>query len=301
MKTKSRIARGALALCAAFVTMSCARNAPSAAAKRYELRGTIVSFNKDQRQVIISHEDVPGLMEGMTMPFTLKEPSAYDVMRAGDAIQATLVVDGERTQIENPVISHAEPDAATPAASQSQPNEPQPGAEVPDFALTDQGGAKVTLRDYRGRALALTFIYTRCPLPDYCVLMSNNFAEINRALAREPELAAKSRLLSVSIDPAYDTPKVLRSYGAAHTENYTAEKFERWRFATGDPGEVRRVANFFGLVYDREGDQIVHSLRTAVVAPDGRLYKIYRGNEWKPEEVLNDFRQLAERSKTILK
>jgi protein SCO1/2 len=123
--------------------------------------------------------------------------------------------------------------------------------------------------------------------------MSNNFAEIDRALAREPELAAKARLLSVSIDPAYDTPKVLRSYGAAHTENYAAEKFERWRFATGDPAEVRRVANFFGLLYDREGDQIVHSLRTAVIAPDGRLYKIYRGNEWKPEEVVQDLRDLA--------
>jgi protein SCO1/2 len=292
-KAKRRTARASLVLCAALLTPSCARNAPSAGAKRYELRGTIVSFNKDQRQVVISHEDVPGLMGGMTMPFTLKEPSAYDVMRPGDKIQATLVVDAERTVIESPVITHVEQDATQPAASPSQPSEPQLGADVPDFALTNQDGKKITLRDYRGRALALTFIYTRCPLPDYCVLMSNNFAEIDRALARDPGLAAKSRLLSVSIDPSYDTPKVLRSYGAAHTGNYRDEKFERWQLATGDPAEVRRVANFFGLVYDRDGDQIVHSLRTAVITPGGQLYKIYRQNGWKPEEVLDDFRQLA--------
>jgi protein SCO1/2 len=292
-RATNKIVRAALPICAALISLSCARTVPRADAKRYELRGTIVSFNKDQRQVVISHEDVPGLMEGMTMPFTLKEPSPYDAMHAGDKIQATLVVDDERTVIENPVISHVELDSATPAPSQSQPTEPQLGSEVPDFTLTNQDGKKITPRDYRGRALAITFIYTRCPLPDYCVLMSNNFAEIDRALAREPGLAAKSRLLSVSIDPAYDTPKVLRSYGAAHTENYKDEKFERWQLATGDAAEVRRVANFFGLLYDRDGDQIVHSLRTAVVAPDGKLYKIYRGNEWKPEDVLNDFRQLA--------
>jgi protein SCO1/2 len=293
IKAITRAARAAMLVCAALASLSCSRAAPGADAKRYELRGTIVSFNKDQRQVVIAHGDVPGLMEGMTMPFTLKEPSAYDVMRPGDKIQATLVVDDERTVIENPVISHAEPDAAPPAPSQSQPSEPQIGSEVPDFALTNQDGKKIALRDYRGRALALTFIYTRCPLPDYCVLMSNNFAEIDRALARDPTLAAKSRLLSISIDPAHDTPKALRSYGAAHTENYRDEKFERWQLATGDPEEVRRAANFFGLIYAPDGEQIVHSLRTAVVAPDGTLYKIYRGNEWKPEDVLKDFRQLA--------
>jgi protein SCO1/2 len=290
MKAKPR---AALLLCAALIFPNCSRDSPGAGAKRYVLRGTVVSFNKDQREVVIAHEDVPGLMEGMTMPFTLKEPSAYDVMRPGDKIQATLVVDAERTVIENPVISHAEPDAAAPPPSQSQPSEPQLGGEAPDFALTNQDGKKITLRDYRGRALALTFIYTRCPLPDYCVLMSNNFAEIDRALARDPDLAAKSRLLSISIDPAYDTPKVLRSYGAAHTGNYSEERFVRWQFATGDPAEVRRAANYFGLIYAPDGDQIVHSLRTAVVAPDGKLYKLYRGNEWKPEDVLNDFRQLS--------
>ncbi|MCA1815627.1 MAG: SCO family protein [Acidobacteria bacterium] len=236
--------------------------------KRYELRGTIVSFDKDRREVVVSHGAIPDLMEAMTMPYTLKEPSAYDAMKAGDQITATLVVAGERTWLENPVIVHTESDPSSPQqASPSQPGEPQPGADVPDFTLTNQDGRQIKLSQYRGRALALTFIYTRCPLPDFCTLMSNNFAEIDRALEKDRALAARAHLLSVSVDPARDTPKVLRSYGAGHTGRYADEKFERWELATGDPAEVRRMASFFGLVYDEQGDQIVHSLRTAVVAP----------------------------------
>jgi protein SCO1/2 len=253
------------------------------------MRGTIVSFNKEQQQVVVSHEAIPGLMEAMTMGYTLREPSAYDVMKAGDRIQATLVVDGDRSWIENPVISHAEVDSSlSPSSEQSR--EPQPGAEVPDPTLINQDGKRIKLSQYRGRALALTFIYTRCPLPEFCTLMSNNFAEINRALEKNPELASRAHLLSISIDPAYDTPQVLRSYGAAHTGNYADEKFERWEFASGEPDELDKLADFFGLVYTQDGDQIVHSLRTAVIAPDGKLYKLYDGNQWKPEEVLRDIR-----------
>lgn len=270
---------------------ACQREGASANAKRYEMRGTIVSFDKAQQQVVISHEAIPNLMEAMTMPYTLRDADAFDAMKAGDHVQTTLVVDGERSWIENPVITHTEADpSASPASSSSQAHEPQAGDEVPDVTLVNQDGKKINLKDYRGRALAVTFIYTRCPLPDFCTLMSNNFAKIDRALAQDTELAKRAHLLSVSIDPEHDTPKVLRSYGAAHTEKYADEKFERWELASGDAEEIRKLANFFGLVYSPDGDQIVHSLRTGVIAPDGKLYKIYRGNEWKPEEIVNDLR-----------
>ncbi len=263
---------------------------------RYELRGTIVSFNKDQQQVVIAHEPVPGLMEAMTMPFTLREPeSAYDAMKPGAQIHATLAVSGERSWLENPVIIVAEP---APASAPSPPSgstlsEPTHGGEIPNFALVNQDGKKFTLRQHRGRALAVTFIYTRCPLPDFCPLLSSKFAEVNRALASDEGLSARARLLSVTIDPAYDTPKVLRSYGAGHTGNFSDEKFRTWEFATGDKDEIRRMANYFGLAYEEEAGQIVHSLRTAVVSPDGTLHKIYRQNEWSPAELIADLRALG--------
>jgi protein SCO1 len=270
----------------------CGGPAETAEAKRYELRGTIVSFDKNQRQVIVAHEPVPGLMEAMTMPFTLKDESAYDVMQPGARIQATLAVSGERSWLENPVITVAVPDAS-PAANSSAPREPTLGEQVADFSLVNQDGRRLSLADFKGRALALTFIYTRCPLPDYCPLMSENFAAVNRELLKDPTTAARSRLLSVTVDPEYDTPKVLRSYGAAHTGEFDKERFGLWQFATGDPADIKRLAEGFGLSYTKDKDQIIHSLRTAVIAPDGRLHKLYRGNEWKPDELLADLKTLA--------
>lgn len=289
----TRVLLASLFLSTSWACRSAADDAP---VQRYELRGKIVSFNKDQRQVVIAHEAVPGLMEAMTMPFTLREPeAAYDTMRPGAQIQATLAVSGERSWLENPVIVVAEPAAAPTRAAPdgSTLAEPAVGAEIPDFALVNQDGKKIALRQYRGRALAVTFIYTRCPLPDFCPLLSSKFAEVNRALERDATLAARAHLLSVTVDPAYDTPKVLRSYGAGHTGNFSDEKFGTWEFATGGKEDIRRLANYFGLAYQEEGGQIVHSLRTAVVKPDGTLHKLYRGNEWEPDALLADLRALA--------
>ena len=140
--------------------------------------------------------------------------------------------------------------------------------------------------------LLLTFVYTRCPLPDYCPLMSNNFAAIEKELKKNQHLYERTHLLTVSFDPEYDTPKVMRSYGGAYTENYTSENFAHWEFATGTPEEVRSIAQFFGLRYYKEADQIVHGLRTAVVGADGKIVKVYRGNEWKPEEIMRDVQAL---------
>ena len=272
----------------------CGRTEAPAEAKRYELRGTIVSFDKNQQQVIVAHEEVPGLMEAMTMPFTLKDDAAYDVMKPGAKIQATLAVSGERSWLENPIISVAAPEAP-PGTPVSTLREPAVGDEVQNFSLVNQDERRVSLKDFRGRALALTFIYTRCPLPDYCPLMSENFAAVNRELAKDPALGAKARLLSVTVDPEYDTPKVLRSYGAAQTGNYDKETFTHWEFVTGEAKEVKRLAQFFGLSYIPEKDQIVHSLQTALIAPDGKLAKLYSGNEWKPSDVVTDIRALFEK------
>ncbi|HKY42915.1 MAG TPA: SCO family protein, partial [Pyrinomonadaceae bacterium] len=137
----------------------------------------------------------------------------------------------------------------------------------------------------------LTFIYTRCPVPDYCTLMSNNFAQVDRALSQDAELYAKTHLLSVSIDPEYDTAKVLRSYGAAHTERYEKETFVHWEFAAGTKDQVKDIAQYFGLTYFPDKDQIIHGLRTVIVAPDGKVAKIFTGNEWKPQEAVDALRQ----------
>ncbi|CAN5818604.1 SCO family protein [soil metagenome] len=255
-------------------------------AKHYELKGKVLTVEKDKHLVTVSHEEIKGFMDAMTMPFTVRDEWVFDQAGAGDQITATLVVDGAESWLENVVIikSNAEPGIkASPGAVGANT-----GDEVPDFALVNQDNEPIRTGQYKGKALLLTFIYTRCPIPEYCTLMSNNFSSVERELQKQPELHRKTRLLSISIDPSYDTPAVLRSYGASHTGRFGDETFSHWAFATGTREQVKEVAQFFGLQYYPEKDQILHGLRTAIIAPNGKVHKVYRGNEWKPEEVLKD-------------
>jgi len=265
----------------------------SSAAQRYEVKGKVVSADKADHKVTIAHEEIKGYMEAMTMPFTLLEDWVYPELKPGAKIQATLVVDQGRTWLENPVVSNVvDPNLAGKAEESGV--EPATGTETPDFTLVNQDGKKISFKQYRGKALIMTFIYTRCPLPDYCPLMTQNFATINRELQNNPALRDKTRLLSVTVDPDYDKPKVLRDYGArvAGSDN---DGFKRWEFATGSPEQIKSVAQFFGLNYwkdDKDKNQVIHGLRTVIITPDGKVAKVYRGNDWKPEDLVKDLEKL---------
>ena len=268
----------ALACCA------CGRRTPSDE-HRYELKGKVVAVDKRGRSVTVAHEAIPGYMEAMAMPFKLKDEWAYNELAPGDRLQATLVVQGESTWLEDLVFTRESPD---PAAAPTR-IEPQAGEEVPDFVLTNQDGRRIHVAQYRGRALVLTFIYTRCPLPDYCPLMTTKFTDLLKEVAARPALADRTRLLTISVDPEYDTPAILRKYAA---ETAGLRSFDKWEFATGSSDQVKSVASYFGLTYWPEGDQIVHSLRTAVVTPEGKLARLYRGNDWQPTEIVSELTAL---------
>jgi protein SCO1/2 len=287
-----------LVLITSVALSACKSPAATEAAQRYDLKGKVVSVDKAQRRVVLDHEEVRGFMEPMTMPFNVLEKDAWalDVLKPGDRVTATLAVSDLSSWIENIVVSRES--EASPASSKTEgASEPKPGDAVPDYQLTNQDGKRISLHKYRGKALLVTFIYTRCPLPDYCTLMSNNFAEIDRELRKNPTLYPQTHLLSITVDPDYDTPKVMRSYGASHTGKYGEETFTHWEFATGTPDEIKSVAKFFGLTYFQDKDQIIHNLSTAMVAPDGKLFKLYKGNEWKPSEVLADVQKLLDERK----
>jgi protein SCO1/2 len=259
--------------------------------KHYEFKGKIVAVAPDKHQVTVSHEDVKGYMPGMTMPFTVRDQIDLNDIAPNDMVTATLVVDGSHTWLQDLIVTRvSENTPALPAVTMAKE-----GDEVPNFTLRNQNNREIHIRDYRGKALLLTFIYTRCPVPEYCTLMSDNFAQIDRTLGQDPEVYGKTHLLSISIDPAYDTPEVLKSYGAAHTERYENETFAHWEFAGGTNEQVKKIAEYFGLTYFPEKDQIIHALRTVIVSPDGKIAKIYSGNDWKPEEVVGEMKQLSHR------
>ncbi len=265
----------------------------SATEKHYDLKGKVVTVEKDKHLVTVAHEDIKDYMPGMTMPFIVGEGSAWvfeaphEVM-PGDQITATLIVDGTQSWLEDVVITKEGPDTISPASGERI--EAKSGDEVPNYRLINQDGKAIHIHDYKGKVLLLTFIYTRCQDPGQCTLMSTNFATIDQELQKQPDVYQKTHLLSISFDPEYDTPKVLRSYGAAYTGKYSDENFAHWEFASGSADEVKGIAQFFGLRYYLDSssgkEQVIHSLRTAVIAPDGKVVKVYRENEWKPEDVL---------------
>jgi protein SCO1/2 len=233
----------------------------------------------------------------MTMPFTVGEASAWvfeppHEVAPGDQIAATLIVDGAKSWLEDIVITKESSDTATSATAEVLG--PKAGDEVPDYRLINQDGKAIRIHEYKGKTLLLTFIYTRCQDPGQCTLMSSNFAIIDQELQKQSDLYQKTHLLSISFDSEYDTPKVLRSYGAAYTGRYSDETFTHWEFASGSEDEVKGIAKYFGLRYYVDSssgkEQVIHSLRTALIGPDSKIVKIYRGNEWKPDEVLKDLR-----------
>jgi len=263
--------------------VSCRRNGSE---KRYDLKGKVVIVEPDKHLVTVSHEDIKGYMPAMTMPFTVPSESDLQILAPDDEITATLVIDGSHSWLENLIISRQSAIAAAmPGITMAKE-----GDEVPNFTLRNQDNREIHVQNYRGRTLLLTFIYTRCPVPEYCTLMSNNFAQIDHALSQDADLYAKTHLLSISIDPSYDTPQVLRSYGAAHTERYQNETFAHWEFAGGTTEQVKKIAEYFGLTYIPEKDQIIHGLRTVIVNPEGKVAKIYTGNDWNPEEVVDEIK-----------
>lgn len=282
-----------LIFCLTVLSCNSKPEAPRAsnAAQRYELKGKVVSADRANHKVTIAHEAIPGYMDAMTMPFTLPGDHYYEELTPGAQILATLVVDQGRSWLEDPVISRVvDPNLIN--KTEESGVEPAVGAETPDFTLVNQDGRKINFNQYRGKALLLTFIYTRCPLPDYCPLMTQNFATINRELQKDPALRDKTHLLSVSVDPEYDKPKTLREYGA-RVIGSDKDGFKRWEFASGGAEQVKNVAQFFGLNYWPEKDQIIHGLRTAIIGADGKVVKVFRGNEWRSEEVLRELKKLG--------
>ena len=258
-------------------------------AHRYELAGKVVRVDPGARKVAIAHEQIANYMDAMTMEFSVKEQWALKEMGVGDRVRAVLVVDGARSWIESPTITKVSgTTAATAPRGSWVPADP--GTPLPDVPLIDQDNTPFRLDRYRGHVLLLTFSFTRCPLPDYCPLMMKHFASIEKQTAQDPALASM-RLLTVTLDPAYDTPAVLRAYGEkSATGDGPARRFSRWQLATGKPDDVKTLAAFFGLDYYQDQQRIIHSLRTAVVDRDGRVVKVFEGNEWTVEEVMRALR-----------
>ena len=280
--------------------VGCKKSAPSASAapaKVFAMRGTIVSTDAATGHVTVSHGDIAGYMPAMTMPYKLVQPAIISELHPGDMITAKVLVDKDDAGFYNPrldeivVVGQAKPDYKP----QTFYHVPAPGDAVPDFKLVNEQDKTIHLRQYRGKALLMTFIYTRCMQADYCPKLSENFAAIDQALASDKPLYAKTHLLSVSFDPEYDTPAVLRTYGGAHTGRFNDETFAHWEFAAPSVAELPEMEHYFdvGVTPGDESAVLSHSLATVLIGRDGRVVAFYPSNDWKPGDVVAQMKAAA--------
>lgn len=287
----------AFILFSVFVLTACTQSAtqtPPVEAKRYALKGKVLSVDREKKRAKIDHEAVEGYMDAMTMEFPIHEDWVWDDLTPGSEIRAELVVDSSAKEpywLEKiGIVASAKPgQAAVPVNEKFA----QVGKEIPDFELTNQDGKRISTKDFRGKVLAITFIYAQCPLPDYCIKMSTNFSDAAIRITSEPDVKDRFRLLSISFDPERDTPEKLKSYGLGYLGKGAKPDFSVWQLAVGSDKEVRAVADFFGLRYETDQNdktQINHSLRTAVIGPDGKVTKIFAGNEWTPNDLLREMK-----------
>jgi protein SCO1 len=268
--------------------IACAALPACSRAREYELRGQILAVDRQRQEITIRHEDIRGFMPGMTMPFKVRETRLLEGHQVGDLVRATLVVKNQSAYLSSVErTGHAELTAPPPAMPRIELLEP--GQSVPDVRLIDETGASHPISAWRGRVVAVTFIYTRCPLPDFCPAMDRHFAAVQRDVLADPVMRDRTALLSISFDPAFDTPRVL----AEHARRAGADP-RVWHFATGDQESVAAFAARFGMSIFREGADasgITHNLRTAVIATDGTLSAILDGTEWTPADLLKALRQ----------
>jgi len=276
----------------AIIASACAGKATDRA---YTLQGQVLSIDAPKKQLTVKHEEIKGLMPAMTMPYSVRDEHLLNGLAAGDLIDATLVVESNdaylRTirRVGQAPLEKPPADTTAPLA-RSGFELLKPGEAVPDTPFVDQDGRKRSFGAFRGSPVVMTFIYTRCPLPTFCPLMDRHFAAMQQPLKDDPALN-KVHLVTVSFDPTTDTPMVLKQHAKALNADLS-----RWTFLTGDRDEVDQFAMRFGVSIARamnDPRDITHNLRTVIIDADGKLVKVYTGNDWSPEQVLSDLKSVV--------
>ena len=264
--------------------------------RTYKLQGQVLAIESARKQLTIKHEEIKGLMPAMTMPYDVRDARLLVGLAPGDLINATLIIGSNEAHLsainkvgQAPLEQPSTETTATTGAS-SGFELLKPGEPLPDTPFVDQSGRRRSFASFKGSPLVLTFIYTRCPMPTFCPLMDRHFVALQDRLKQDAALA-RVHLVTVSFDPAYDTPPVLRK----HARELKAD-LGRWTLLTGERDDVDRFAMRFGVSIARamnDPRDISHTLRTAIVDSDGRLAKVFTGNDWTPEQLLGDLRALG--------
>jgi protein SCO1/2 len=298
----ARAAAG-LGLLAVLAVVSCARMrseaSPQAAGPKnpvrvFQVRGEVKEIHPEAPGAVIRHEEIPGYMPAMTMWFDVKDPAELTGLQPGDQVTFRLVVTEQDGWVEGltKTGTAAAPSPRTPHVRVVREVEPlEVGDLMPDYRFTNELGRAISLREFSGRAYALTFIFTRCPFPNFCPRMTHHFAEAARLLRERPGAPTNWHLFSISFDVDFDTPERLHAYAKLHRYDPA-----HWSFLTGAIIDIDAITEQFGLMFTRDesGVNFSHTLRTVVVDAAGRVQRIFIGNEWPAEELAEELLRAAQ-------
>ena len=260
-------------------------SAPATNQQIFQVKGVIKELKTDGKTVEIRHEEIPNYMPAMTMPFEAKDPKELTGLKVGDAVSFRMTVTDAEVWIDQ--IRKLTPPKPTELPSRStlrfvRDVDPlQIGDPLPEYRFTNEVGQAVSTSQFKGQALAITFIFTRCPLPNFCPLMSNNFADTQKKLLAMTNAPANWHLLTISFDPDFDTPIILKAYA----QRFGADP-GHWNFLTGDLIDITAISEQFGQMFWREEGALSHNLRTVVVDASGRMQRILEGNKWTSDELV---------------
>lgn len=263
----------------------------AASKQRYQVTGMVLSVDAVHQSVLVSHDRIEGYMEAMTMPYRVDDPRVLKDLKPGAKIEFTLVVNRTSSYISNIHVRDYQSEERDPMqaarlkvldeamrsknASQSAL---RIGDVVPDFSLLDQRAQTITLSELRGKVVAITFIYTRCPLPDFCFRMSTNFSRLQKRFA--DRMSKDLVLLSISFDPEHDSTEVLAKYAETWNANVAG-----WHFLTGDLSTVKKICARFGMNFWPDEGLFTHSLHTAVIDRAGKLVANVEGNQFSAVQL----------------
>ncbi|HEY6952656.1 MAG TPA: SCO family protein [Bacteroidota bacterium] len=280
------------ALSLAFLLIGCTQKKEdkTTEVKTFPLKGEVVRIMPDEQRVMIAHEEIPNYMKAMTMPFKVKDTTLLATVHVGDSVVATLAVSRTESWLETiSVLRKGEAPKVLSGEEILFKKMVKEGDPIPDPEFTNQESKKLHLSAYRGKVIALTFIYTRCPLPDFCIRMSDNFSRIQNSLKKNRSLDGKWHLFSITFDPDFDKPSILKQYG----KTYGAD-FSDWDFLVTDKQSLEKIADAFDLTYQPdEGGLIAHTLRTVIVDSKGNVVRILKGNDWTPDQVAASISELT--------
>jgi len=249
-------------------------------------RGVIRELPADRQTVVVRHEAIPGFMPRMTMAFNVRDTNELGGLRPGDAITFMVKATEENSWIET--IRGTSPNDSPPPPPSDPSSESllhiahmRPGDVLPDAELLAEDGRGIRLSDFQGRALAFTFIFTRCPLPDYCPRMNQHFNRARELLSQRPGGPTNWQFLSISFDPEFDKPGMLTRYAYS----YHGHNADRWLFAAAPTNVMASFVTQLDFRFANEGGSFLHNLRTVVLDPQRRVYRQFDGNKWKASEL----------------